>query len=150
VAMGDAILRKKLASLDDLRRMCHWGYRRRGVASARRALPLIDPSAESPGESLARYILVTGRVPRPLCNADIVWQGGWLARVDMLWAAERVIVEYDGIVHLTEQQRRRDAARRNLLQQAGYYVIVFTARDLRHPEAMINLVQSALRERCSR
>jgi very-short-patch-repair endonuclease len=68
----------------------------------------------------------------------------------MLWEAERVIVEYDGIVHLTEEQRRRDAARRNVLQQAGYYLIVFTARDLRHPEAMINLVQSALRERGAR
>ena len=103
--------------------------------------------AESPGESLARTVLVTGGVPRPRCNADVSWLGGWIARVDLLWEEEKVIVEYDGIVHLTEDQRRKDAVRRNLLQDAGYVVIVFTARDLKHPEAMCATVMAALRRR---
>jgi very-short-patch-repair endonuclease len=68
----------------------------------------------------------------------------------MLWEEEMVVVEYDGIVHLTEERRRSDAVRRNLLQDAGYLVIVFTARDLKHPEAMCATVMSALRRRPSR
>ncbi len=76
--------------------------------------------------------------------------GGWIARVDLLWEEQKVVVEYDGIVHLSEDQRRKDAARRNLLQDAGYFVIVFTARDLTHPEAMCATVMSALRLRSVR
>jgi len=144
VAMGDAVLHRNLATAQELRAMCHWAFRRRGVAVARRALPLLNPGAESPGESLTRFILITGRITPPTCNADVVVDGEWLARVDMLWRAERVIVEYDGAVHLPEPQRQYDAARRNLLQAAGYYVIVVTARDLRHPEQLINTVRTAL------
>jgi len=144
VAMGDVVLRRDLASPEDLRRLCHWAYRRRGVAVARRALPLLDRASGSPGESWVRTILVTSGIRAPRCNADVIHRGGWLACVDLLWDRERVVVEYDGIVHLPEEQRRKDAARRNLLQDAGWKVIVFTARDLKHPEAMCALVRSAL------
>lgn len=150
VAMGDWVLRRELATRDDLERLCRWAVRRRGVVRARQAVVLLDPKAESPGESLARTVLVSGGVPAPRCNADVLWRGGWLARVDLLWEREKVIVEYDGIVHLTEAQRRSDAARRNLLQEAGYLVIVFTARDLKHPEAMCVTVMTALRSRRAR
>ena len=145
VAIGDVVLRRNLASPEDLARMCHWGFRRRGVAVARKALPLLDPRAESPGESLARVALRLGGVPAPECNADVFSAGEWLARADMLWRRPRVIAEYDGVVHLPESQRRHDAVRRNLLQAAGWFVIVFTARDLRHPEQMCMLVKDALR-----
>ena len=132
VAMGDVILRRRLAETPDLANLVRWGVGRRGVVTSRRALPLLDPGAESPGESLARTVLVTGGVRRPICNADVFDRGRWLARADMVWEAERVIVEYDGAVHVTEERRRSDAARRNLLQEAGWYVIVLTARDLKH------------------
>lgn len=144
VAMGDAVLHRTLATEEELRAMCHWAFRRRGVAVARRALPLLNRGAESPGESLTRFALLMGRLPPPQCNADVVVDGEWLARVDMLWPAERVIVEYDGAVHLSEPQRQNDAARRNLLQAAGYYVIVVTARDLRHTHQLVLTVRSAL------
>jgi hypothetical protein len=144
VAMGDVVLRRDLASPEELRRVCHWAYRRRGVTTARRALPLLDRASASPGESWVRTVLVTSGIRAPRCNVDVVDCGGWLARVDLLWDRERVVVEYDGIVHLPEEQRRKDAARRNLLRDAGWQVIVFTARDLKHPEAMCALVRSAL------
>jgi Protein of unknown function (DUF559) len=150
VAMGDWVVHHDLATVDELASLCRWGAGRRGVVQARHALTMIDPMAASPGESLARTVLVTGGVPRPRCNADVLWRGGWIARVDLLWEAEKVVVEYDGIVHLAEDQRRTDAARRNLLQDAGYVVIVFTARDLKHPEAMCATVKGALRRRTSR
>ena len=147
VAMGDAILRRGLASKADLDRVVAWGRGRRGVASARRALGWLDPRAESPQESVVRCHLLLGGVRRPVCNLDIVVDGEWLARADLAWPDERVIVEYDGAVHLSEQQRRADAARRNLLQDRGWLVIVLTARDLRYPHRMVELVRSALRNR---
>jgi hypothetical protein len=150
VAMGDWILHRNLAAIGELEGLCRWGARRRGVVLARQALPLLDPKAESPGESLTRTALISGGVPAPRCNADVIWRGGWLARVDLLWDEQKVVVEFDGIAHLTEERRRSDAVRRNLLQEAGYLVIVFTARDLKHPEAMCATVMTALRRRSAR
>ena len=147
VAMGDVLLRRGLADADELRRMIAWGRRRRGIVAARTALEMLDPGSESPGESIVRTHLVVDGLPRPVCNMDIVVDGGWLARADLAWPRFRVIVEYDGLGHLDEQQRRTDAARRNLLQDAGWLVIVFTASDLRQPWAMTSLVRSALTSR---
>lgn len=147
VAMGDAILHRRLASRADLEHLVRWGRGRRGIVMARACLPLLDARAESASESIVRYTLVIAGLPRPCCNLDIVVDGEWLARADLAWPDFRVIVEYDGSVHLSEDARRRDAARRNLLQDAGWLVIVFTARDLRRPHEMVALVRSALAAR---
>jgi hypothetical protein len=144
VAMGDAILHRNLATPADLDSIVRWGRGRRGIRTARRSLPMLDGRAESPGESLTRYHLMEGGVVRPTCNYNVVVDGEWLARVDLAWPRQRVAVEYDGIVHLSEAARRNDAARRNLLQDAGWIVIVFTAADLKHPWHMAALVRSAL------
>jgi hypothetical protein len=145
VAMGDAVLHRRLATPSELESLCQWAKGRRGVVGARQALSLLDGHALSPGESLTRFTLVSGGVPRPECNVDVVVNGEWLATVDLLWRRKRVIAEYDGIVHLPEEQRQYDAVRRNLLQEAGFYVIVLTARDLKHPERMCETVRAALR-----
>lgn len=150
VAMGDDGLRRGLFTQLTLDAMVRWGRGRRGVVAARLALTLLDPAAESPSESIVRCHLVRGGIRRPVCNMNIVENGEWLARADLTWPQERVIVEYDGGVHLSEESRRSDAARRNLLQDRGWLVIVFTARDLRQPQQMVNLVRSALRSRSPR
>ena len=147
VVMGDAVLARGLATADELRSMTRWARRRRGVVAARLALPMLDGRSGSPGESMVRFHLLDGGIRRPVCNLDVVVDGQWLARADLGWPDARLIVEYDGIVHLEERQRRRDAARRNLLQDAGWQVITFTADDLRRPWAMVSLVSAALTER---
>ncbi len=144
VAMGDAILHRELCPVGELAHLLQWGYRRRGIVNIRRALPLLDPRAESPGESRTRMMLLAGRIRAPRCNFDVFVNGRWIARVDMAWLAEKVIVEYDGAGHLDEKQRRRDAERLNQLQAAGWRVIVLTADDLRRPEATCALVRRAL------
>ncbi len=147
VAMGDVVLSRRLATRDDLLAMIRWARRRRGVVNARRAVPILEPRSQSPGESLVRAHLVLAGIPRPECNLEVIEDGEWLARADLAWPRARLIVEYDGIVHLQEAQRRTDAARRNLLLAAGWLVITFTAADLRRPWLMIALVQSALNSR---
>ena len=129
--------------------MVTWGRGRRGVAFARLSLPHLDPSSESPGESLARAYLVLAGVPRPECNADIIG-GEWLARADMRWRRGKSLSSMTEQSTSAREQRRADAARRNLLQAAGWLVIVFTANDLRRPWLMANLVNRALRERGER
>ena len=62
----------------------------------------------------------------------------------MGWRAERVALEYDGIVHLPEAQRRKDALRRNRIQEAGWRLLVVTIDDLRNSAPMIHLIRQAL------
>lgn len=147
VAMGDVVLARNLAARNELTAVVSWARRRRGVVNARRALPVLDERAGSPGESLIRAQLVLEGVPRPLCNLNIVEGGEWLARADMAWPEARLIVEYDGLVHLDELQRRSDATRRNLLQSFGWLVITLTAADLARPWLMVAMIRSALLER---
>ena len=150
VAMGDSLLRRRLAEARELDVILRWARGRRGVVAARTARPILDPRSESPSESVVRCHLVLAELPRPVCNLDIVEGGEWLARADMAWPEQRVIVEYDGMVHLDEARRRSDAARRNLLQDRGWLVIVLTARDLARPHEFVTLVRSALEARTSR
>jgi len=144
VAMGDAILHRRLGSTGELNHLSQWGFRRRGIVGIRLALPLLDARSESPGESRARVLLIRGGIPAPVCNYNVVERGRWIARVDMAWIEQRVIVEYDGAVHLDERQRRRDAERLNHLQGAGWRVIVLTADDLRRPDSTVQMVKLAL------
>jgi hypothetical protein len=147
VAMGDHILRLGLADEADLRDIVVWAPRRRGIVTARAALPLLDPRSESPRESVVRAHLMLFGLPRPVCNLDVFHDDVWLARVDIAWPEARLAVEYDGMGHLDEAQRRRDAWRRNALQRAGWLVITLTADDLRHPELMCRRIAEALAER---
>ncbi len=146
-AMGDAALRRAGVAQRHLEEMVRWGGGRRGIVQARRALGLLDGRAATPGESIVRAHLRLGGVRAPQCNCDIYAGGDWLARGDMVWEAERVVVEFDGREHITEEQRRSDARRRNLLQHAGWLMIVFTWADCRYPERMVDLVRSALAAR---
>lgn len=145
LAMGDAGLHRQLFDLDDLRRIAHWGYRRRGVAHARLMLPMLNGLSESPGESRIRYHLVQAGLPEPECQIELFRRGEFIARLDMGWRDQKLALEYDGIVHLPEDQRRKDAWRRNRIQRAGWQVLVVTSDDLQRISTMVAMVDQALR-----
>ncbi len=146
VALGDAIVGRGCATLAELTAIVAWAGRRRGVVNARAALPLINGRSRSAMESRTRVVLVLGGCPVPEVNAAIHdADGGWLAEGDLVWRQARLILEYDGRVHLTERQRRADLRRRNQLTEAGWTVLYVTADDvLRRPYALIALVKHQL------
>lgn len=47
-------------------------------------------------------------------------------------------------MHLPEAQRRKDALRRNRIQEAGWRLLVVTIDDLRNSAPMIHLIRQAL------
>ncbi len=146
VALGDEILRRQLARPEELARVVAWGTGRRGAVQARRALGWLNPGAASPMESWARVRMLLGGLPHPELNAVLRDRaGGWLASGDFVWRAARLVVEYDGVVHLPEAARRADARRRALLTAEGWTVVTITADDvLRRPDAMVALIGSLL------
>ncbi|HYO04888.1 MAG TPA: DUF559 domain-containing protein [Mycobacterium sp.] len=146
VALGDAMLHRRLVSVEELAALVQWGVGRRGIVRARQAVPLLDGRAESPMESWTRVTLALAELPPPEVGAEVRDEyGTWLARADLVWRQAKLIVEYDGRVHLGERQRRIDAQRHNLLVAAGWTVLHITADEvLRRPWALEALVRDCL------
>jgi very-short-patch-repair endonuclease len=81
--------------------------------------------AESPMETRLRWLLFQAGLPRPQVQAPIPEAH---ARADLYYPAARLVIEYDGGNHrdrLVEDNRRQ-----NLLMNAGYRVLRFTASDI--------------------
>lgn len=119
---------------------------RRGVATARAALPLLDARSASPGETRCRLLLHEAGF-RALRHAVPIRDraGGWIAEGDLADVTARVLVQYDGLIHLLGDPRQRagDIARDELSRMAGWEVVVLTAHDLAHPSLAIHKVASA-------
>ncbi|MEZ5118189.1 MAG: hypothetical protein R2737_18180 [Candidatus Nanopelagicales bacterium] len=148
VAVADAVVRDGQATRDELRAMVRRHRGRRGVRVARRALELLDPRSESPQESRLRVVLIESGLPVPIPQLVVrAPAGGFIARVDLGYPRWRIAVEYDGAYHADPRQRERDASRRTLLREHGWYVVEVTARDLRDPYLATAKVRGALRSR---
>jgi len=95
---------------------------------------LAEP-AESPMETRLRWLLIEAGLPRPEVQAKLSF-----GRADLYYPAARLVIEYDGVNHrdrLVEDNRRQ-----NLLINAGYRVLRFTAAD--RPQAITAQVRQAL------
>jgi hypothetical protein len=68
-----------------------------GTRQARRAIALLDPRSESPGESVSRVRLHQEGLPAPELQQDRYDEDGRIvARVDFYWEKQRTIGEFDG------------------------------------------------------
>lgn len=117
--------------------------RRVGNKRLREAVELIREDSWSPRESRVRCVLVTAGLPEPALNADIYDRfGAFLGCVDMVYPAERVIVEYHGTIH--SQRYAQDVERIAALRAAGWTVIEVTAALLKRPSELVRRVRTAL------
>jgi very-short-patch-repair endonuclease len=118
----------------------------RGCARARRALPLADPRAESPMESVVRWLIHEAGLPAPELQFGVRdGVGAFIARADLAWPDRRVIVEFDGDVHRQRDVFVKDLRRQNRLVAAGWTVLRFTSADvLGRPEEVLAEIRRAL------
>ncbi len=94
-----------------------------GVRGARRAIELADAKAESPLESITRLCVVDGGLPVPQLQV-VIRDGAWWCRVDMLWEAERVVLEADGIgKYRTSADLHAEKRREARLQRLGFEIV---------------------------
>jgi very-short-patch-repair endonuclease len=119
---------------------------RRGSARARVALAVADARAESPMESVLRWVMHEAGLPAPVLQYDVRSRAGeFLGRADFAWPGRKVLVEFDGDVHRERDVFVRDARRQNALVAAGWTVLRFTSADvLGRPEDVISQVRRAL------
>lgn len=144
LAVGDFCVTAGLATVAELQQMCRWGGGRRGIRKAREVLRLVRSGVDSPAESWLRWILVRGGLPEPEINFSVVVRGVHVFRLDLAYVGARVGVEYDGDWHADTASH--DAARRALLRQAGWQVVVFHKEDLADPANVVRVVSAALTE----
>jgi hypothetical protein len=143
VAALDAMVRCGSVGLDTVQAMVHEATGRKGVVRVRRAVPLVDPRAESPPESRVRVALVmAGLAPVP--QFEVFVDGVFVGRADLAFPEEMVLVEYEGAYHFDGAQIVRDDDRIARLQAAGWRVVRLSAVDLRDLDGVVVRVRAAL------
>lgn len=118
-----------------------WGNRER-----RRALELARHGAPSVAELVLHDLLRQAGLPGWTPNAPVRdGHGRILARADVLFTRQRVIVEVDGRGYHGAERFQADRDRHNALVAAGYTVLRFTWLDLtQHPARTVARIRAAL------
>lgn len=100
--------------------------------------------AESVMETRLRWILLQAGLPRPEVQLDLRdGDGRFVGRADLCYPHARLVIEYDGVNH--RDRLIEDNRRQNLLINAGFTLLRFTAPDLDRPESIVSQVRLALR-----
>ena len=148
VEVGDGLLRRRspILSLDELTRRLGELGGRPGMKTARKAVPWLAPGTDSLYETRTRMVLVHAGLPQPSVNLAVFCPSvGMLYHVDLGYDKEKLAIEYDGAVHVGNQQQMQiDALRRRHLQDEGWLIITVTANQLSDPQSLIRSVEQAL------
>jgi len=139
VAIGDFLVsgRRTLfgrelapASLDDLAAAVELHGSRRGAVALNWALARLRSPVDSPPESFLRLGLVAAGLPEPDVQPTIRTAAGD-RHPDLAYVEARLLIEYLGDVHRVDPRTwRDDLTRVQLLQDAGYRVILAGSRAL--------------------
>lgn len=156
VAVGDALVLdpaeldpydiRPWITLTELRRGCSES-RRPGCRRARQAADQVREGAESRTETLLRLLIIGAGLPEPELGLEVLdRRGRVIGRFDMIYAAAKVIVEYDGEQHRTKDaQYDKDQVRIARAIAAGWRVVRVRWRGLfQRPDETIAEVREAL------
>lgn len=144
VMTADAALHRGILTVPELQTACDARLNHPAHALLERSIQLVDARTESPGETLARILMLDlGMVPVP--QVEIYDAEGLVGRVDFLLEGTKVVVEFDGMMKYGSPEDLVAEKRRELrLQRAGYVVVRLVWADLKHPERVRALLRGAL------
>lgn len=108
----DAALREELVTVDEIDRALLGAGGWPGVRQARAVLRMGDPRAESPLESVTRLRMADAGLPSP---EPQVWVGRY--RVDFYWRELGVVLEADGRLKYTDEERWKEKLREQYLRR---------------------------------
>lgn len=139
----DAMLHRRVVTMEKLLARAVDMSGRYGGAVFADAVRLADAGAESPMETRLRMLFVDGGLPRPVAQFAICdRRGRFVGRGDLAYPEHLVCIEYEGDHHRERATFRRDIARVNAMQEAGWVVIRVTADDIYlTPEQLIQRVR---------
>ncbi|MGS0683718.1 endonuclease domain-containing protein [Nakamurella sp. GG22] len=121
-------------------------FRGRGKARAAKALGLIRPGAESRPETLLRLAILEAGLPEPEVNVPVLDPAGrFIGRGDLVYRRWKVVVEYDGEQHRTDnRQFDRDVRRLDDFAAHGWRVVRITGRTFADRREAMDRVARAL------
>ena len=145
VTAGDWLLRRRRSTLVRLHSAVQT-YPGRGVVPARRAVMLVRERVDSPRETWLRLCLVLAGLPMPECNLVIGDEQGPMGRVDLVYLAYKLIIEYEGDQHRTDRnQWNADIDRHEDFARDNWTLIRVTSERARWPRQVVRSVYQALR-----
>ncbi len=134
------------ASLTDPAGLVRYAEASNGRAGARRlrSLAALSAPAESPMETRLRWLLIQSGLPHPEVQTNLHDSSQqFVGRADLYYPAARLVLEYDGGNH--RERLVEDDRRQNLLINAGFRLLRFTAADIhRQPDVVVAQVRAAL------
>ena len=95
-------------------------------------------------ETRLRWVLIHAGLPTPDVQSDLRDSSArFLGRADLYYPSARLVLEYDGANH--RERLVDDNRRQNLLVNAGYRLLRFTAADIRNrSDVVVAQVRDAL------
>jgi hypothetical protein len=94
-----------------------------------RSLAMFAAPAESPMETRLRWLLIKAGLPRPDVQTNLHdGKGRFIGRADLYYPTAKLVLEYDGGNH--RERQVEDDRRQNLLINAGFRLLRFTATDV--------------------
>jgi hypothetical protein len=95
-------------------------------------------------ETRLRWLLMQAGLPRPEVQTNLVDAAArFVGRADLYYPGARLALEYDGGNH--RERLIEDDRRQNLLINAGYRLLRFTAADVQgRPDVVVAQVRAAL------
>jgi hypothetical protein len=160
VILADALRRRFGHGEDGLGTQLGTWTGRRGIRTLRRALSRSRDGVDSPMETRLRLIFEDAGLPEPVVNRWVTRDDGAPIHCpDMSWPTWRVAADYDGGHHgdrnsegdvrrgrASDWRQRQDTSRRDLLEEVGWSLRVFTSFDVfRSPDRAVERMRTALR-----
>jgi uncharacterized protein DUF559 len=134
------------AGMTDADALCRHADATSGRPGARRLRVLAELAApaESPMETRLRWLLIRAGLPHPDVQIDLRdGDGRFVGRADLYYPSARLVIEYDGDHH--RARLVADNRRQNLLLNAGFRLLRFTAADIRQrPGTVVAQVWAAI------
>ena len=145
ITAGDWLVRLRHTTLARLQATVHQNSGR-GIVAARTAVRLVRERVDSPRETWLRLCLVLAGLPTPECNLIIGDDRGPMGRVDLVYLAYRLIIEYEGDQHRTDRnQWNHDIDRHEDFARDNWTLIRVTSERACWPRQLVRTVDRALR-----
>lgn len=150
IVMGDGLLSRKdpRATMAQLVSAVALAVNLPGIARLREALEGIRANTDSARETMLRLLIVRGGLPEPEVNAVITNRyGATIGLGDLVYAKERVLVEYDGRGHWdNDRQFARDIRRLDEFMEEGWRVIRVDKALMAQTATLLGKIRTALEQ----
>ena len=150
IVAGDHLVRRKrpVSSLAKLETAVGEASGAPGIKRARDALLEIRPGTDSPMESRMRLTIVRAGLPEPAIRHTVYFEGYFVGTPDLAYVRERVALDFDGKLHLTDERvYLDDVERRALFEDADWRYLTITKNHLRVPRSFLARLDRLLSER---